>query len=176
MALLALFAGLAMTVEVAFVPWARSFGLWPTLTGSWVSAPSPADGRASFVYVELTGGAGYRGRPYINGRALWCEPGGTIHDYEIFGSPDNWRGTVFHLSTRSVVERPFGRLLSQLRGQWNGDEIRAEGLVISGARVATAEAVASSSALTTAPPDVRPYVLRRGREQEFVAACTRLNP
>jgi hypothetical protein len=161
-----------MAAEIPFVPWARSFGLWPTLTGSWFGASSSTAGNGAFVYLELTGGmsSGSRRQPFMGGRAKWCGPGNTIHDYDLFGEPDNWRGTRFHLEARNVVEQPFGPVLSQLRGQWNRDEINAEGVVI--VRTSAASATATRGAVTTTPsPTVVHYVLRRGHEHDFVAAC-----
>jgi hypothetical protein len=160
-----------MAAEIPFVPWARSFGLWPTLTGSWFGESSPHGGGA-FVYLELNGGmsSGSQRRPFLRGRAKWCSPGNTVHDYDLFGEPDNWRGTRFHLEPRSVGEQPFGPVLSQLRGEWDKDEIRAEGVVI--VRASTASATAIRGAVTTtSSPAVVHYVLRRGHEDDFVAAC-----
>jgi len=163
---------LYMAMEIPFIPWARSFGLWPTLAGSWFGRSS-TPGRASFVFLELEGHVG-RGRRRIEGRAQWCERG-VIQDYDLSGAPDNWRGTLFHASTRSTSELPVGLVLSQLRGQWSGDEIQADVLLISNARSVTISEETSSSGSSATKPPVLHYVLQRGGEEQFVAACKGAN-
>ena len=155
-----------MAFDIPFIPWARSFGMWPTLTGRWVGANVGGE-RPSFVFLEMDGYQGRRDGATIDGRARWCERG-TLYDFDLSGAPDNWRGTLFHVSLRGVSEQPVGMVLSQMRGQWAGDEIKAEGLLISNARSTTI----SEDDLNrkTAPPVLR-YVFHRGDEDEFFAAC-----
>jgi hypothetical protein len=170
---LGLFAALTV-LEIPIAPWIRSFGLWPTLTGNWNGTLETANGRVSFVYFEIRGEVfkpGSRGarRPNIYGTARWCDESGRIWHYRISGGPDNWRGTMFHLSTRGEVERDSGVALGDLRGEWSGDEIRAVGALVPLARTATVEATESSRP-SAAPPLVR-YTLNRGDEKDFLAAC-----
>jgi hypothetical protein len=161
----------AFLLEVPFAPWARSLGMWPTLTGEWTGELETAEGATQPVYLEIRGGVPRRGRPYIDGRARLCDGSGAIRDFEIFGSPDNWRGTRFHLSARSLVEDDSGFGPGDLQAEWLGDEIRATGVLISRSPVATASA--SRSSRVEAPPTVR-YALRRGNEADFLSACQRL--
>jgi hypothetical protein len=161
-------------IEIPVAPWIRSFGLWPTLTGGWHGVVQTADGRTSYVYLEIRGevfspGSRRARDSYIQGFARWCDDTGRIRNHDIWGNPDNWRGTKFHLSTRSEVDREAGVSLGDLQGEWNGDEIRATGVLVSHARTATAYATRTSRS-PSAPPLVR-YTLRRGSENEFLAAC-----
>jgi hypothetical protein len=164
----------ALTVlEVPLAPWLRSFGVWPTLAGDWHGKLEMPDGRVSPVYLRIGGsvldlGARGTGRSDIRGSARWCDARGSIRDYDIWGNPDNWRGTRFHLSTRSRLERDSGETIDNLQGEWSGDEIRAVGRLVSLARTATATATRTSR--PAAPPQVR-YTLRRGNESEFLQAC-----
>ena len=82
-AILAVALGLTLALEAVLTPWARSFGVWPTLTGHWVGELTMLDGGASPVYFELGGGmrsGGSGRRPYIDGRARWCDGSGEIRD------------------------------------------------------------------------------------------------
>jgi hypothetical protein len=108
------------------------------------------------------------GCPKIHGRAKLCEADGTVQDFDITGDPDNWRGTRFHLSPRSITERNSGSGPGELQGEWAGDEMHATGVWNSYARVATASA--SRSSQPTSPPQIQ-YTLRRGAETDFLAAC-----
>lgn len=169
MALVGLGLFAAYTVlDVAFAPWMRSFGFWPTLTGNWHGELQTADGGASFVYFEIRGVALRRGS-HIYGSAKWCDGSGRIWEYEISGRPNNWRGTRFYLSTRSVVERESGVSPGELQGEWRGDEIHATGTLVSHSRTATAYA-SEASRSPAGPPSVR-YTLRRGSEKDFQTAC-----
>jgi hypothetical protein len=155
-----------MAFDIAFIPWARSFGLWPTLSGTWVGSSVDGD-RTSHVFLDMDGYQGRRDGATIDGRARWCDRG-TMYDFDLSGAPDNWRGTLFHVSMRGTSQQPVGLVLSQMRGQWSGDEITAEALLISNARTTTISE--DDLARKTAPPVLR-YVLHRGDEDEFVAAC-----
>ena len=161
-------------IEIPLAPWIRSFGLWPTLTGDWHGEVLTADGRVSFVYFEIRGevlnpSSRGTGRSYIRGTARWCDESRRIWDYDVWGNPDNWRGTKFHLSTSRKAERESGVTLGDLRGEWRGDEIRALGALVAFGRSATA--TASRSSPPAAPPPPVRYTLRRGAEKDFLAAC-----
>ena len=163
----------SIALEVPIAPWMRSFGWWPTLTGTWHGTLETADGRESPVYFDIQGEVlgGTRHVGNIRGSARWCDRSGSIRDYEISGDPDNWRGTRFRLSTTSVIEREDGRSPAALRGEWSGDEIRATGVLVSHGRTAVASATRSSR--TPEPPAIR-ITLRRGSEADFLAACGHL--
>ena len=170
----ALFVGLfavmffgSMALDAPRAPWLRSFGLWPTLTGHWQGQLATADGPVTSIYLEL-GGVVRRRSSHISGKARWCDERGEIRDYTISGHPENWRGSRFYLSLSSVADRDAGASPGELRGEWQGDEIRAAGIMLSHSRVATATATRSSG--PAAPPQVV-YKLRRGTEEDFLAAC-----
>jgi len=164
-------AGISILIllEMASAPWARSLGLWPTLTGDWTGQIETADGRSRPVFFAIRGWVPRRGRASIEGRARLCERGGSIRDFEISGRPDNWRGTRFHISMSS--EHDSGLVPGELQGEWVGGEVRAAGPLVSRGAVATATAEESRA------PEARPqvhYTLRRGSEADFLAACQQL--
>lgn len=177
--ILAVALGLRLALEVVLTPWARSFGLWPTLTGRWVGELTMLDGRVSPVYFELGGGmpSGRHGRSYINGRARWCDGSGEIRDYTVSGTPENYRGTRFHLSTSSVVERTSGVSPAGLQGEWSVDEIRGRSELFTHARRATATASRAVDETHTSVAKAREvrYRLQRGSESDFLSACRALN-
>jgi hypothetical protein len=154
-------------LDLPFTPWARSFGMWPTLTGDWSGELRTEGGRPHPVFFAVRGG--WRRRSvYINGRGRLCERDGAIRDFEISGRPDNWSGSRFHLSTRGVVEHGAGTQLGELEAEWQGDAIRATGALVSAGPVATASV--SRDSRPAAPPKVH-YSLRRGSEKDFLTAC-----
>jgi hypothetical protein len=161
-------AAVVTMLEAPFAPWARSFGMWPTLTGNWSGTLEAPDGRTQPILLAIGGGVHRRGSTYIDGRARICDHHGAIREFEISGRPDNWRGTRFHLSFRPVMDDDIAPGPGDLRGEWNGDDIRATSTIVSRAPTATAEASRSSPA--QGPPEAR-YVLRRGTDGDFLAAC-----
>jgi hypothetical protein len=160
---------LLIALEIPFAPWIRSFGLWSTLTGRWLGEVQMPDGRTTPVYFDIDGRLGKHGS-YIAGTAKWCEGRDRVRDYEVSGDSDNWRGTLFHLSTRPVDEGETGMALGELQGERMGDEIRAVGVMVSRARTATATATRDSRREDPPQPRVR-YRLRRGSERDFIVAC-----
>lgn len=161
-----------MFLEVPFVPWARSFGLWPTLTGTW-HGELRADGRVAAVYFELRGGMPSRqcvSCPRIRGRAKVCAAGAAIREYDISGDVDSWRGTQFHVALSRVSADETGTGPGSLRGEWTRDEIRATGDLVSHGPVASATATRDTPRSLEPEPSVE-YRLRRGSEDAFVAAC-----
>ena len=154
-------------LDLPFTPWARSLGMWPTLTGDWSGELRTEDGRTQALFLAVRGGW-YRRSVYINGRGRLCDRPGAIRDFEISGAPDNWRGTRFHFSTRDVVDYGPGTQLGEVRGEWEGDAIRATGALVSAGPVATASATRESG--PAAPPQVL-YSFRRGSEKDFLTAC-----
>jgi hypothetical protein len=170
---MALGVALLLAAEAAFAPWSRSFGLWPTLAGGWVGELTIDNDRTTPVYLELGGGmpsGGSRRRPYINGQARWCDGSGPIRDYEVSGAPDNWRGTQFQLSLRNVIERSSGVSPTGLQGHWAGDEIRGTSELVAHATTVTATVSRAVGRAADSAPRVR-YHLRRGDEDDFLAAC-----
>jgi hypothetical protein len=161
--------GLLILLETAFAPWVRSFGLWRTLTGEWFGTLRAPTGKISFVYFEIRG-AVQQHSPDIYGRAKWCDETGRIHTYDIYGEPDNWRGSSFHLTTRSSTPRESGVSLGELHGVWTGDAIRATGELVTHGRSATVSATRTSR--SPSAPRVA-YLLHRGSEARFMTACGR---
>jgi hypothetical protein len=161
--------GLLLVLETAFAPWVRSFGLWRTLTGEWFGTLRAPDGKISFVYFDIRG-AVQQQSPDIYGKAKWCDEAGRIQTYDIYGEPDNWRGSRFHLTTRSSTPRESGVSLGELQGAWTGDAIRATGELVTHGRSVTVSATRSSRSPSV--PRVA-YLLHRGSEARFMTACGR---
>jgi hypothetical protein len=157
--------------EMATAPWARSLGLWATLTGDWHGEIRMPGGVTQPVYIEIrptTMPFGRcRGCPDIEGRARVCEPGG-VFDYDVSGDADNYRGTRFHVFMRRLVERESGLAPGTMQGEWSGDDIRATAELAQMGR--TASATATRGEERASPPQVQ-YTLRRGTEQDFLTAC-----
>ncbi len=172
-ALVGALAVLPTILETPFAPWARSFGLWPTLTGDWHGERTMPDGRTDPIYVEIR-------HPFplldrcrdcprrIEGRAKVCEAPGTVRGHEISGNVNNWRGTEFYLALNATAEERTGFAVRELRGEWEGDVIRATGDLVSLGNTVTIEATERSDGPTS--KQVR-YTLRRGTEDHFLAAC-----
>jgi hypothetical protein len=166
--------GLAILIflELPFTPWARSFGMWPTLTGRWIGELRTEDGRSQPVFFELSGG--FRGRStYINGRARVCDRRDAIRDFEVSGRPDNWRGTRFHFSPNGTVEIRPGLAAGRLEAEWSGDEIRGSGPLFQPGGVASASVSRDSPSPQTQRAQL---MLRRGSERDFLAACGNAAP
>jgi hypothetical protein len=157
--------------DVARAPWSRSFGLWPTLAGDWTGELVTADGRAQPVFFAIRGWVPRRGRPFIEGRARLCDDNGSVRDLQISGRPDDWRGTRFQVSIAGTNGHDSRLVPGDLHGEWQGDAIRAAGVLVSGGPVATADV--SRQARPAEPPRVH-YALRRGSEREFLAACQKV--
>jgi hypothetical protein len=158
----------SVLLEVPRAPWARSLGLWPTLTGDWVGDLTIGSGRARPVFLAIRGFVPRRGRPSINGRARLCDQGGAIRDFQISGEPDNWRGTRFHFAMSATAERDWPLAPGELGGEWDGDAIRATGALVSRGPAATLEI--SRSSRPASPPRV--YVaMHRGNETDFLTVC-----
>jgi hypothetical protein len=162
-------AAFAVTIllEVPRAPWARSLGLWPTLTGDWVGELTIEGARARPAFLAIRGFVPRRGRPSMTGRARLCDRGG-IHDFEIAGEPDTYSGTRFHFALSAIAERDWQLVPGELAGEWDGDAIRASGVRVSRGPVATAEISRSSGPATP----LRVYVaLHRGNEADFLSVC-----
>jgi hypothetical protein len=157
-----------VVLEALSAPWARSLGLRPTLAGDWTGELDAGTGSRQPVFFAIRGYVPKRGRPLIEGRARLCDRSGSIRDYEIAGGPDTWRGTRFHVSLSGAVEHDSQVGPGELQGEWEGDAIRATGVLVTRGRAATA--AASTSSRPEAPPQVH-FVLRRGSEADFLAAC-----
>jgi hypothetical protein len=160
-------------LETPFAPWARSFGLWQTLTGDWHGELMMPDGRTDPIYFEIRHPFPLLDRcrdcpKRIEGRARVCEAQGTVRDYDIAGNVSNWRGTKFYLALSMAAEQQPGLAVRELRGEWEGDSIRATGDLVKLGHTVSIEATDSSDRPTS--QQVR-YTLRRGTEDDFLAAC-----
>jgi hypothetical protein len=158
-------------LEIPFAPWARSFGLWPTLTGDWYGNAVAPDGRTTPIYLEIRH-ALPMGRcrgctSQFEGRAKTCESRESIRDVEISGAVNNWGGTSFRFAF-GRSEDVSGVGPGEVSGEWDHDVIRATADLVTYSSTATAEAVRGEN---PPPPQQIRYDLRRGTENEFLAMC-----
>jgi hypothetical protein len=158
-------------LETPFAPWARSFGLWPTLTGDWHGEVTGPDGRSSPIYLEIRHALPI-GRcrdcaSLFEGRAKTCERRGSIREVDISGSVDNWSGSRFRFQlSRSDDFSAKGP--GEVRGEWKGDAIHAAADLVTYGSSAAAEAFRGED--RPSAPQIR-YILGRGTENDFVSAC-----
>lgn len=114
-------------LEIPFAPWARSFGLWRTLTGDWYGEVTMPDGRATPIYLEIRHqlpiGRCRDCASQFEGRARTCGSRES-RDVEISGSVDNWSGTKFRFGLGRSEDSP-GVGPGEVRGEWKDDEIQA---------------------------------------------------
>jgi hypothetical protein len=171
---LAIAAGYVIAVtllETPFAPWARSFGLWPTLTGDWHGQVTDPDGRSRPIYLEIRHALPI-GRcrdctSLFEGRAKTCESRGSIREIDISGSVDNWSGSRFRFQL-GRREGFSGDGPGEVRGEWKDNAIHAVAELVTYRRTATAEAVRGEDRRSA--PQIR-YALGRGTEDDFVSAC-----
>lgn len=178
LAVMALVVALVLTsrllFEAVFYPWARSFGLWPVLVGTWHGEMHGPAGTTP-VFVELRsrymGSSSVRHLQPIGGRLRWCHAPAAIRDYTLRGDVGDWRGTRFEVAVDATEGQAPGEAPDEITAEWRGDTIEATGtLWRRGGHTASAEAT-RGSAYSAEVPQVR-YVLRRGAESEFVAVCS----
>jgi len=177
---LGIFAGIACALlvgkllfELAVHPWARSFGLWPTLTGEWSGELITPEGRTPVhlaIHSNFLWRTDVRHSPYIEGRLEWCEANGVVREFDVSGDVDDWRGTRFHLTLYRREPQEEGTFPSELRGEWSGDAMEAVGSMAHVGSTASAEATRDES-ITSEAPAVS-YTLRRDGPDAFQAACT----
>jgi hypothetical protein len=165
-----------LLLEAAFYPWARSFGLWPVLVGTWRGEMQGPAGTTP-VFLELQsrfmGSSSVRHLEPIGGRLRWCHAPRAIRDFTLRGDADAWRGTRFTVAVDAQDVLGSDELPDKIAAEWRGDTIEATGtLWRRSTNTASAEATRSRAQLAGVP-QVR-YVLRRGAEAEFVAACSAL--
>lgn len=164
-----------LLMEVAVHPWARSFGLWPTLTGDWTGELITA-GVSTPVYVEIRSDFAWRSdvrhSPFITGRLEWCDGTGAIREFDVSGDVENWRGTAFHLTLYRRDPARAGESPAELAGIWDGDTIEGRGTLVQHGPTATAEVTRGQATAAHAAPAIT-YMLRRSGRDVFLTACPR---
>jgi hypothetical protein len=160
----------ALTAFFAIVePWNHSLYLWPTLTGGWYGEFSAPAGR-QVVHLQMDGETE---NPSIEGTATTCDAHGTLRKFDISGSPRNWRGTRFGVTTsrRDEIDDE-GVRLAKIDGEWDHDTMR-----VTAGLERFKQAGGASIGSTADPPLAEPVVhftLQRGSQRDFAAACQRL--
>ena len=163
-------AMLALNAFLAVLePWNHSLYLWSTLTGSWYGEFAAPGGR-QFVQLQIDGDAE---SPPIEGAALTCDHRGTVRHFSITGSPHNWRGSRFRITTARQDEfDDEGVRFATIEGAWSGNTMSV---------TATLEPFkqngGASIGSTANPPLPEPQVhfdLIRGNNNDFATACGRL--
>jgi hypothetical protein len=105
-------------------------------------------------------------------------------EFDAWGDTDNWSGSKFHISPRPKDDRRYELELGRLEGEWHTDTLRLKTTLLSGltststALVERDESGKERRTIIGAHPDTLSpviWTLRKGSEQDFLAACGRLN-
>jgi len=88
----------------------------------------------------------------------------------VWGSPNTWSGSQFHLSKRAVGPKTSGLQLSYMRGQWTGDVLRLSMTLESQADEANTHAGDDRGVSVPAQ-----FAMEKGGEEKFLAACRKLS-
>jgi hypothetical protein len=172
--------GLHVLIEAAFNPWARSLTGAATLTGEWLGVMTTSTGAKRLVWLEIEHAVPSTecfGCPRIEGHAATCSAKEKTRQYEIWGSVEDWNGTLFHLKARENEESEVHLLY--LDGKWAGDEISlTTTLVAPGIPQATRwernEAGEETTTVIGGHPDTRApitFSMKPGRRSDFEARC-----
>lgn len=177
-ALLFVGGGLQYGVDSVFNPWAHSLTGKPVLPGTWVGRVTSPGGQVLELYLDLRRSTNGRGRystcrtcPRIEGSAKMCGAGAGVGEYEVWGGPDSWDGSQFHLKSAPAKggPPPVGLRLGAMSGEWSGDAMNLSmQFGYSGGRADVDEG---------GNPDVNvasQFKMARGSESDFLAACERL--
>ncbi len=170
--------GASYLIDCAFNPWAHSLTGRPALVGTWVGRVTSPSGQARALFLDLrrsTNGKGNystcRGCPRIEGTAKLCGGEPDVKPYDIWGGPDSWDGSRFHLraaTAKGQQPRP-GLQASFMSGVWSGDEL---GMTMRfGFRSERADVYDSSNPDVNAPAK---FSMARGGESDFLAECRKL--
>lgn len=130
----ALFAvnGLGYLIDCAFNPWAHSLTGRPTLVGTWVGRVTTPGGESRVLFLDMRRSTNARGNystcrtcPRIEGAAKLCGGESDVRPYDVWGGPDSWDGTRFHLAAATAKGRPpsAGLQAGGMRGEWSGDAL-----------------------------------------------------
>ncbi|MEV0156160.1 hypothetical protein AB0H57_20865 [Micromonospora sp. NPDC050686] len=168
--ILVLAVGLGIIYGLHWVlnPWVSAPGR-PGLTGYWQGEVSMADGDERILVLHLVGDPPDQkcyNCPDIDGAAKVCGAGQRTV-YEVWGDPENFRGTRFSVKTRPERHEP-GLFLNYLKGEWDGDLLRLDATITK----IDPDGVARSSIGDDHPPAPPVRVeLRRATKADYRAAC-----
>lgn len=172
--------GILMVAEAALNPWSLSLTGGPTLAGEWFGEMTTPTGKRRIVRLVVD----RSGLPDITGKALWCDGGQNIQEHELWGNPENWRGTRFSAKTRKAYDLPLELRPGDLHGEWEGDTLRLTTTLRSDTynysmQIKRDEAGNETTKKIGAHPDTLSsvtFLLLRGVEEDFRRACERLKP
>jgi hypothetical protein len=167
-------------------PWSLSLTGGSTLVGEWYGEMTTPTGRKRVVKIGIgTGPGSCRGCTDIAGSARVCDNSGNINEFEVWGDTDNWSGSKFHLSLRPKDNRRYELELGRVEGEWHDDALRLTTKLLSGLNASTSvisrerdETGKERTTIIGAHPDTLSpvtWTLRKGSDQDFSAACGRLN-
>lgn len=178
-ALLVIFA-LSYAIDCVFNPWAHSPTGKPTLTGTWVGHVTTASGQARALFLDLRRSTNRKGNystcrgcPRMEGAAKLCGGEAGVIAYEIWGGPDDWGGTRFHLSAGQAKGQPVraGLQASGMRGEWSGGD--ALGMALDFSRYDERGASHSRSDDVDVNQPAK-FTMARGVEGDFQMECAKL--
>lgn len=177
-AAMAVLVGGMFVLQSACYPWAHSLTFGPTLTGRWIGELTPAVRGKHVAFVDLWDEVGDAGGPDMSGKARLCDERGEEREFDLTGSPRNWRGTKFWFTTSFPENRDGeGVQLGKVDGEWD----RADTLHVSAKLVLYQIHDGASHSSTDRPAEqialedtVIRFTLTRGNESQFRAACGRL--
>lgn len=176
--------GLLMLLEAALTPWARSLTGDPVLVGEWYGEMQTPTGGRQVVHVTIESPSyGCDNCPDITGTAQSCDGQGDLQKYEIWGDPENWRGTKFQVKTRKVEDRPLALRLGDITGEWDENTLLLTTTLRSDTynysiRTERDETGKETTTMVGAHPNTLSpvtFTLGRGGEQDFLAVCGRLS-
>lgn len=164
-------------IDSFFNPWAHSLTGKPTLVGAWFGRVTSPSGQARVLFLEMHRSTTSRGGystchtcPRIEGTVEMCGGGADVNAYDVWGGPDTWDGSRFHLNQPRIKGQPRpGLQVGSISGAWSGNELNLS--MKFGFRNERAAVYASDN------PDVNiaaEFTMRRGGEADFLAECRRL--
>jgi hypothetical protein len=104
--------------------------------------------------------------PRIEGTARLCGSRGE-QPYELWGSPDTWSGSQFHLKNLAIEPQIAMLHLGYMRGAWTSEMLRLSMTFESGAT-----AQAGDERDVSVPVG---FTMRSGDEKDFLASCRKLS-
>jgi hypothetical protein len=171
--------GASYLIDCAFNPWAHSPTGRPTLVGSWVGRVTSPSGQARALFLEMHRSTTSRGGystchtcPRIEGTAKLCGSEADVRPHDVWGGPDSWDGSRFHLqvaTAKGQQPRP-GLQAGSMRGAWSGDALDMS-MLFRFYNERGAGVYASDNPDVNVPAK---FAMARGGETDFLAECRKL--
>jgi hypothetical protein len=160
-------------LDTPFNPWAHSWRGEPTLVGTWVGMFSSPSGQPMALLLDLRRSRDSRGHfsscvscPRIEGAARLCASSAEQR-YDVWGSPETWSGSTFHLRKLALTPQIAMLQLGYMRGTWTGEMLRLSMTLESGATEQ-----AGDERDVSVPVE---FTMERGDENDFLVNCRKLS-